>query len=336
MKLIKYISFVVTIFIVSQGYAQSLTGQAYEFYKAKDYENALIWIDSAVTTSEKFDSQTWQLRGIIYRNIGGANELENRETAINSFAEARKYDSDGEYAQKINEYLKNTVIRYYNDAVTLLTEQKDLKGSEQSYLTYKQKYAELLDAEHNFDKSDIDYYNALGAEYLAQVDQSSADKKDELRAQSLIFCDKVIQIDSLDYQANFNSGIVYYNQGADYIMNQDPLITIDDLIAYQKKSETAFLKALPFLHRAEKVNPDSKEVIEALMGCYYGLNNNEKYMKYQTIIDGINLPDLLEKHRKNPKDKETLKELIRIYSTTLEDKEKSDYYRGLLNDLKND
>ncbi len=335
MRLIRYISCFVTILFVSQSYGQSLTGQALEFYKVSDFKNAMVWIDSAITTNERFDSQTWQLRGLIYRSTCEGDQFNFCDIALESLIHSKEIDQEGIYTQKIDNYIKNVLIRYFNKSVVLLKENGSLDKSEEMYLDYKAKYLKLLDNKHDFKSSDIEYYNALGAEYLSRINKSEPSKREMVRVKAIENFGKVIQIDSLDYQSNFNSGIVYYNYGADFVMNQDPFLPIEDFISNQGKMETAFLKALPFLRRAERIKPNSKEVIEALTGCFWGLNNDEMYAKYQKMADQLNINDYIEQHKKDPGNVEILKQLIRVYSTTLIDETKKDYYQGLLNDLKN-
>ena len=334
MKLIRYISIIVLALTASNSYSQTWTGQAYEFYKVKDYENAKSAIDSAITTIERFDSQTWQLRGIIYRNISSGDQLYYREIALESFVRAKNIDSTGLYTEKVNGYLLNTVVRYYNDAVTLLIDEKEFDKAEESYATYKGQYKRLLDPGFDFRETDINFFNAMGSEYLVKVDLVEPNKKNALREKALFYCEKVLQIDSLDYKANFNAGIVYYNIGADYVMTVDPEITIEKLIMNQKRSEDAFLKALPYLHRSEKLKPGSKEVQEALMGCYYGLNNNEMYLKYQTLVDKQNIQLYLDRCKTHPDDIDNIKQLIRVYTFTLIDEEEAARFTQILNELK--
>ncbi len=312
------------------GLSQSLTGEAFESFKAKDMKGAMVLIDSAVQTTERFDSQTWQLRGIIYRSIEGYNPLYYREIAIESFVQAKAIDTIGVYQSQIDEYLKNTLVRYYNDAVEYLQEDQNLQKSEDSYLTYKKKYRMLLDPNFDFSQSDISYYNALGAAYLDKVSIVAEDQKSAMRAKSIEKCINVIEIDSLNFQANLNIGLLYYNQGADYITKADPFMTIDDIVINQQKSKESFLNAIPYLKRAEKIKPLDKKLLIALMSCYYGLHKNDLYVKYQTKVDKMNIDALEDKHRKNPKDTEVLRELVRIYSMTLKDDTKRDYYRDLL------
>lgn len=334
MRILRYIScFLLAFGLSCYSYGQSWTGQAYEFYQAKDFENAKMAIDSAVTTIERFDSQTWQLRGLIYRNISTDDQIYYREISLESFVFAKKVDSAGVYTDKINHYIKSTVVRYYNDAVILLNEERAFDKSEESYNTYKKKYKTLLDPSFDFRESDIAYYNAIGAAYLEKAELVEPKNKAPLREKAIEYCQKVTEIDSLDYKANFNSGIVYYNIGVDLIVHTDPEITIEQLILNQKHSEEAFLNALPFLKRAEKLRPDSKEVKEALTGCYRGLNNNELYLKYQTELDRENLPIYLKRYETHPTDVENVKQIVRVYTYTMPNEEEKARFRKVLDDL---
>jgi len=335
MKLIRYISIFVVMLTASHSFAQSWTGQAYDFYKAKDYEQARVAIDSAINSVERFDSQTWQLRGIIYRNISSGDQIYYREIALESFVLAKKIDSTGLYTAKINEYLRNTLVRYYNDAVTLLLEDGDFEKSEESYDIYVRQQKKLVDPNHDFRAQNISYYNAIGAEYLKKVDVVETKKKNELRKKAIEYSLKVIALDSLDFKANFNIGIVYYNIGVDHVTTIEPETTLEQLILNQKKSEAAFLKALPYLHRAELLDTNNIAVAEALMGCYYGLNNNELYLKYQKMVDLRNLRGYLDRHTTHPDDIENVRQLLRVYTQTLIDIEKAENFKKILYDLEN-
>jgi tetratricopeptide (TPR) repeat protein len=319
----------------SYSFAQSWTGQAYDFYKEKNYEQARVAIDSAINSVERFDSQTWQLRGIIYRNISNGDQIYYREIALESFVRAKKVDSTGLYTVKINEYIRNTLVRYYNDAVTLLLEDGEFEKSEESYDIYIREYKKLVDPNHDFTSKHISYYNAMGAAYIKKVDVVEPNKKNDLRKKAIEYSSKVIALDSMDFQANFNIGIVYYNIGVDYVTTIDPETTLEKLILNQKKSEEAFLKALPYLHRAEKLQPKNKVTLEGLMGCYYGLNNNELYLEYQKMVDLQNLGGYLERHNTHPKDIENVRQLLRVYTQTLIDLEQAEKFKKILYDLEN-
>jgi tetratricopeptide (TPR) repeat protein len=319
-------------FLAQTSYGQNYTSQAYSLYQAKDYEGAVVWIDSAIVSNERFNSQTWQLRGIIYRKLESPENENYREIAIESFVQARNVDSAGDHKKKIDDYLYNTIIRYYNDAVGHLNAGK-LELSENEYTLYKGKYKKYIDPNHDFNGADIEYYNALGSEYLRLVGQLSGEEKDKKIAKGVHFFQLVLELDPSQFKPNFNVGIMYYNQGADLIMNMDPFTPIEEIPLIESEAQEGFNKALPFLLKALELSPERIDIVEAVTGCYYGLQDNDNYMKYQTILDKSNLPSLLEKHQKDPEDSDVLMELIRIYSTTIIDSAAEQKYTLILNKL---
>ena len=48
-----------------------------------------------------------------------------------------------------------------------------------------------------------------------------------------------------------------------------------------------FLKALPYMLKAYDLNFRRKDVLEGLVGIYYGLNDDEKYEKYKAELDAL-------------------------------------------------
>lgn len=332
MKVIKHILFVVLIASCNAGLTQDLTAKAHAMFLAKDYDSARVWIDSAIVTNEKYNSQTWQLRGLIYRKLETPQSPQYREVAIESFIEARKTDTTGVYKEKINEYLTNTIIRYYNDAVNLLGEGK-YSESERAYLAYKEKYRTLVVFDEIFDSKDVEFFNALGGGYTNQLSQLTGKDYDIVFSLAINSLRKVLEIDSMNYLANLNMAVLYYNKGADLILNQAPDTPIEVFIENLATSEQLFLQALPMMKKAYEMNPESVEVIEGMAGIYFGLNDDTNWMIYQTLLDKINLPLFLENHAKDPTNKETLKQLVRIYSSTFKDESQYLLYKSKLDQL---
>lgn len=332
-RTIKHIVLILMIFVAGKAYSQELTSRAHAYYTAKNYDSARVWIDSAVISLESQNSQTWQLRGLIYRKLETPANLSFREVSINSFLEAKKVDTTNIYADKIEEYLVNTIIRYYNDAVTFLNENK-FSESEKSYVQYKEKYLSLVNNKEDFKSRDIEFYNALGASYTRQLSHLSGKEYDIAFTLAINALAKVLDVDSSNYLANLNTAVLYYNKGADLIVNQDPLNTpIEVFLENLAISEQLFFKALPKMLKAHAINPESVEVIEGLAGIYFGLHDDTNWTIYQTKLDKINLPLFLAAIDKNPSDRDTLKQLVRIYSTTLKDDAQYAKYRAMLDKL---
>lgn len=332
MKLLRYISFLVLMVVSTMGMSQQLTAKAHALYSAKNYDSAQVYIDSAITTVEKYNSQTWQLRGLIYRKLETAETPQYRDIAIESFVQAKAVDSTGTYTEKINEYLYNTIIRYYNEAVTHLNE-GNYSESERHYLLFKEKFLALIDPSRRFDNEDLEYYNALGAGYTRQLNQVNGKEYEIVFALAVNALGKVLAIDSMNYQANLNTAVIYYNRGASLMENADDNLTIDQLMENIETSNNLFLHALPMMKRAYVINPESPDVIEGLAGIYYSLNDDENWMIFQTKLDKINLPKFLEAFEKNPNDREVVKQLVRIYSSTLKDDTQYLKFKAILDQL---
>ena len=332
MKAIANILSLFAVLLAGTAFGQVYTSKANNCYKAKDYVCAKIQIDSAITSSERFNSQTWQLRGLIYRKMETSETSNYRDISIESLVRARNLDSAGVYTEQIDKFLYSTIIRYYNDAVIQL-EGKELESSESSYALYKSKYKKYVDEKFDFSSIDIEYYNALGSEYLKLVPTLQGDEKDKKVAKGVHFFELILDQDTNLFQPNFNVGIMYYNQGVDLIMNMDPLTPIEDIPKIEARAQIGFKKALPYLHSAHRIEPERSDVVEAIAGCYYGLQDNDNYLKYQKFLDTKNLPILLEKIEKDPSDKDVLEELTRIYYTTFKDEEKYHKYYEMLEKL---
>jgi tetratricopeptide (TPR) repeat protein len=332
MRLIKYI---LTLFVFAtciQANAQQYTAKAYAFYQAQDFDQAKIWVDSAVVSDEKSNSQTWQLKGLIYRKLESDQHAEYREVAIAAFVEARNTDTDGAYKEKIDGYVYNTVIRYYNDAVTNL-EAHQFEASESSYVSYKTNYLKHIDSSYSFVENDIEFYNALGGACLKFAPEMPEATKESTFENGVKYFEMVLKLDPAQFDPNFNIGIMYYNKGADLIIYMDPLTPIEEIPVIESRAQENFKKALPYLHEAHKLDPTRSDILEAITGCYFGLQDNENYNKYQKILDEKNLPNLLEKHKTDPKNRDIVRELVRIYSSTFKDDEKYKKYAEILNNL---
>jgi tetratricopeptide (TPR) repeat protein len=285
MKMVKYISILCLLFTGVDTLGQNYTGQAYGFYQDKNYDSAMFYIDKAVISNEKNNSKTWQLRGVIYRNMDAKGSLKFREIAISSFVMARELDSLDKYSKEIGNYLYNINIRYYNDAVEYLQEGL-LEESESSYLKYKKNFNEILLKEHDFTDQDIEYYCVLGGAWFKKNTQVDAAEKLMIYSSSIVAFKKALVLDSLNYSANYGIGISYYNQGADLITNLNPFESnLDEIDEIQNKSITMFKMGEPYLKRAFKINPNEKEVVEGLTGIYYSLNEDEEYNYFKNLLD---------------------------------------------------
>jgi tetratricopeptide (TPR) repeat protein len=87
---------------------------------------------------------------------------------------------------------------------------------------------------------------------------------------------KALEIDASYFDANYNMGAMFYNQGVDYFKKiQD----IDDMAVYAKEEKVAkelFQKGLPYMEKARAIMPDDKNTLNILKSMYLRLGMNEK------------------------------------------------------------
>jgi len=287
MKLIKYISLIIILLGGITSFAQN-TAKSYTFYKNSKLDSALVYINKAIETSEKENSQTWQLRGVIYRDLEKTNSVIYRVKSLESFIEAAKVDSNEENRTKIKRYLTQVNYRYYRDAVEFL-QSNQLINSEKSFISYNQNIIKLELDQKNHKTISTDFYNALAGSYI----QNNLEKDDSIKVKSysiaIGFYEKTIQIDSLNYKANYGTGLCYYNQAVDLIMGMNPFETsIDDINEIQNQSILLFKKGEPFLLKAYQINPIEIEVLEGLAGIYNSMNETEKFEYFDNLLNELN------------------------------------------------
>ncbi len=82
----------------------------------------------------------------------------------------------------------------------------------------------------------------------------------------------VIAADPLNYDGNYNLGVLYYNEAVD-IVNQNNFDTdIDQLTIILEKSTTFFQSALPLLLKIYDLKQNDLKLLSALQAIYYNLN----------------------------------------------------------------
>ncbi len=88
---------------------------------------------------------------------------------------------------------------------------------------------------------------------------------------------KAIELDPKYFDAHYNLGAMYYNQGVDYF---NKIQSIDDMAEFakeEKKAKEYFQTALPFMEKAHEIDPSEKNTLQILKGIYARLGMNDKY-----------------------------------------------------------
>ena len=153
----------------------------------------------------------------------------------------------------------------------------------------------LIHPDYNFDKKDIDFNNAMASIYRMKY-SNNKDQRSEYLDKAIVCYEKTLAIDSINYSANYNSGIIYHNLGVDLILDElADDAELEKVIMMEEQAIQYFSRSLPFLKRAYDSKPNDKSIIQGIVAVYYSLNEMENYVKYANILKKLNSDTQLKK-----------------------------------------
>jgi tetratricopeptide (TPR) repeat protein len=111
------------------------------------------------------------------------------------------------------------------------------------------------------------------------LDMTPPKEADEYLTQSEFYYKKVIELKPDYFDALYNLGALYNNQG---VKLSNKANTIKEAAKYaqeSKKADDVFKKAIPYLEKAHEVNPKDKTTMLSLKQLYFKTEQTEKYDK---------------------------------------------------------
>jgi tetratricopeptide (TPR) repeat protein len=146
--------------------------------------------------------------------------------------------------------------------------------------------ARVLNEEIKKDPANMEYLVLLGITYEKLMVQDSTKKKEyvEKARESYI---QALNVDPENLKANYNLGLLYYNQAVDKINALDldtDLIALEDI---QEECKDLFKKALPYMEKAYHLNPKNKEILTGLSGIYFSLHDVENSSKIKSELESL-------------------------------------------------
>jgi tetratricopeptide (TPR) repeat protein len=291
MKGLKHISFYLLLLLASSnGFAQAnKVEKALELYSAKKLDSAKVVIDEAIQNPESNnDYQAWMVRGFVYKELYKTNETKNpasplRDSAAVSLVQSFELDIDSKNPQKdkVIQSLKYLASTYHNDINKTL----DTIGYKQSLINADKHMVIMKKIDPAFDekKYNYDVYSTIGSMFEKGYEQKTSKGLLDMAKTYLL---KAYEINNNTDFINKNLGVLYYNQAVDIIKKMDYDVPLDQLPVYQDQSIKLGQQSLPYLLKANQINPNDKSVIEGLAGIYYLLNDTEKYNEYKKKLEG--------------------------------------------------
>jgi len=293
MSILKHIILPVLLLAATLSWAQTNPLQAaIKLYQDGDLEEAQISVEEAVKDSTlATNPTTWYLRGFIYKDLYKAKPhldtiIPLRTTAVNSFVQLLAIDSTGKYDTDTYTSLKYIGVTLYNDAIKDL-ESGNHERSKDRFQQFKTTITLSKDTTINLPSQEVDYYLNLGSFFTLLNQQNDSTGYLDSAKQAY---DYVLGVDSLNVKANYNLGVLFYNQAVNIISDLDyeevDLIAFSDI---EDQSIELFKQSLPYMELAYSLAPNDRNTIEGLAGIYFSLRefdkSNEFKAKLETLSD---------------------------------------------------
>ncbi len=261
-----------------------LTNQAVEAFNDENYEKALRSFEQILAVQDLpiiEQDNPGVIDTVIIFNAGlAAYNAEDYDKAIKYYEQAAEtgYNEARTYSLIANSYqLKKDTL----GALNALQEGFEKYPEDNTVLTSMiQIYLDMdktedamkyLDMAIERDPENATYYFAQGTlhEKLGEIDGA------------IESYEKAIEADNNFFNAFYNLGALYYNQGVKQIevANAVPTNKNEEYEAELAKADEWFKKALPYMERCYQLRPDDAMTKESLKNLYYRLKDMENYNK---------------------------------------------------------
>lgn len=270
--------------------AQNKLANAHYSLKNKEFEKAKELIDAA-TVDTLFSElpATWYYKGHIYKELFKKYEAEDlnspyRVESIEGFKKCVELEPNGQYAESAKKGIKYLATTIYNQAAATFDEQ-NYPTAIASY-EYHKKVMAFAYPETDFMDKDIMFKLGLASIHNRLAEMDSANATMHLSEAESIY-KEVLELDSNNISANYNLGIIYYNQGVEIVNNMDYSLDLMELTLIQDEIIELFRKSLPYMKKAYDLNPTRKETLIGLQGIYFSLNDIPKSDMYKKELESL-------------------------------------------------
>ena len=266
-----------------------LTNQAVESFNAENYDRALLSFEQILELQEIAIMKADNPEGIdtiIVFNAGlAAFNAENYAKAIKYYNEAAKH---GYNEGRTYQLLSKAHLENKDTANALIA----LQDGFQKYPEDNGVLVELINIYINSGKTnDAMKYLSLAIEqdpenstyYFAQGSLFDQVGEQEKSIQSY---EKAIKVNPEYYDAHYNLGALFYNNGVKQIevANKVPASENVRYEAELKKADEWFEKALPLMEKCRELKPDDPYALESLRNLYYRLKMLDKYEEIMKLM----------------------------------------------------
>lgn len=274
-----------------------LQNAAISRYNQKEYSGALPMFEMAadiVASDKKFDTlntsnaavsayngKIYDKAAVHYRRLTDAGYGKGNTWMMLGRVYVESGDS-AKYKSTIAEGLK----KYPNDA-DLLTEDVNIKMREGRMTEAIAQLNALIaqrpnDSQLNFVVGNVYDRMANPTRPDGSPDSIKPKNYEELVAKAAEYYGKAIQLDPKNFEANYNLGVLYYNQSVEYYTRSQS--SIANAAKYKDMWEKPLPDAAKYLEAAHALNPTDMTTLQALKACYSQMSDSENYTRIKNEI----------------------------------------------------
>ncbi|MFM9056950.1 MAG: tetratricopeptide repeat protein, partial [Bacteroidota bacterium] len=254
-------------------------------YKENDFANAISYFQTSIEINQNLFGRTDTVA--LYNRALAANKSGNTDMALKDFEYLTTVNYGGSkiYSLLGNMYLDrkdttNALLRInqgrkkYPDDNTLITQALNI------YLTSGRDQEALRENDEAI-KADP------GNHILYYIKGNLQDKIGN-RTEAVLAYKKCLELKPDYFDANYNLGAMYFNEGADLSnkANAIPTSKMAEYDAMKKKFEAKFKEALPYLEKAHAINPTDMGTMQSLRQLYTRMGNLEKASEIKKKMEG--------------------------------------------------
>ena len=227
--------------------------------------------------------------GAIFKELYKTREADNasssfRKMAFDRFIHSWNLDTSRKNRDIVKPQLKWIAGQYNNDAKRSLESNTDVESAQKNFSEFKKIYL-IIDPAFNVKGKEIEFELACGSALQEKAEKLGKKEFYDLAKVSYL---KVLDLDTANNDANYNMGIIYYNQGAFLIMKVLDFDTpLDSISIIEDMAKKLFIQAKPFMHKANFEKPNCLKILEGLMGIYYSLNDEDNFKRYKALFEKL-------------------------------------------------
>ncbi|MFQ3576021.1 MAG: tetratricopeptide repeat protein [Cytophagales bacterium] len=235
-----------------------------------------------------------------YFYIGySAYETKDYDKALSNFQQAAslKYNNSNLYflMSKIYQDKKdnNNALKVLEEGQKLFPNDRDLVIAQVNIYKELNKIDELenkLNKAVSMEPKNTDLLMMLALVYEKKMEQNikNKNKYNDMKNKALDNYNKILKLNPNHLDANYNLGILYYNEAVTKIQESEYETDLIALSQLQDDCIEIFKKSLPYMEKAYSLDPNNKNTLLGLSGIYFSLNDEAKSNEFKAKYDALN------------------------------------------------